>query len=108
MPALARWARSLTDLVIPTKFSLSANFMTGTIKFPSAKDVAIPIFIFFFTKILLLSTEIFIIGYVLRATETACIKIGVKVSFSPSLFSKSDLTLFLQFHTFVTSTSIKD
>ena len=36
MPALARWARSLTDLVIPTKFNRSANFITGTIKFPSA------------------------------------------------------------------------
>ena len=53
------------------------------------------------------SRDILTIGYFFNALATASIKMGVKVSFSPSLFSKASLTLFLQLTTLVTSTSTK-
>ena len=104
---LALLAKSFTAFAIPTKFNWSAFFITGTMRFPSGKAAAIPKLMFFFLIIVSPSNEIFIIGYFFSALAMASMKIGVNVSFSPSLFSKAFFILFLQFTTLVTSTSTK-
>ena len=89
---LALSARSFTFLASPTKFSWSAWLMTGTIRLPLGKAVAIPILMLLLTMILSPSMDEFTMGKSLNALATASIK--GKVSFSPSLLSKSFLYLF--------------
>src|SRR5690349_11493779 len=82
--------------------------MTGTIRFPSGKAVAIPMLMFFFLMMFSPFTETLIIGKSWIAFTTAFTKIGMKVSFSPSRFSKAALFLALHFTTLVTSVSMKE
>ena len=104
----ARLAKSFTDLLKPTIFNKSARLITGTIKLPDGKAVAIPILMSFFTIICWAFTDTFIIGKSLMALATASIKIGVKVSFSFSRFSNVLFTRSLQRTTLVTSASTKE
>ena len=69
--------------------------------------MAIPIFKSFFTIILSPSTELLSIGYFFNDFTTASTNKGVKVIFSPSLFSNSFLIFSLHCTRFVTSHSAK-
>ncbi len=82
--------------------------MTGTIKLPSGSAAAIPKLISFFLIMVSPCTAILIIGNFLMVVATACINIGVKVNFSPSLAKYASFTLARHFTIFVTSISIND
>ena len=61
--------------------------MTGTMRLPLGNAVAIPRLIGLWYTMLLPSTLTLIFGKSLIAFTTASMKMGVKVSFSPSRFS---------------------
>ena len=84
--SLARCAKSFTRFAIPIRLSWSACLITGTIRFPSFKAVAIPRFISLCLIIDSPSTETFNIGCLAKAEATASIKIGVNVIFSAYFF----------------------
>ncbi|MNX63706.1 hypothetical protein D3C86_947150 [compost metagenome] len=104
----ARLARSFTALVKPIRFNSSAFFITGTIRFPLGKAAAIPILISFFLIIWVPFTDTLIIGKSLIALLTASTKIGVKVIFSFSRFSKFLFTFSRHITILVTSASTKE
>ncbi len=104
---LAEFARLFTCLVNPTRFSWSAFFITGTIRFPLGRAVAIPMFMSFFTISLSPSKLLFNQGYFLMHFTTASMKSGVSVIFSFSRFSNSFFIRLLQCTRFVTSDSEK-
>src|SRR6186713_1788412 len=81
--------------------------MTGTMRLPLGRAVAMPILISFLMMILSPSKELFIRGYFLMQCTIASMKRGVKVIFVPSLFSNPFFTFSLQWTRLVTSASVK-
>ena len=107
LPVRAALAKLLTCFVSPTKFNWSAFFITGTIRLPFGKAVAMPILRSFFIMILSPSTELLSHGYFFIHFTMASMNKGVNVIFSPSLFSKSFLIFSLHKTRLVTSHSAK-
>ncbi len=106
-PLRAASAKLFTCFVSPVMLSWSAFFITGTIRFPLCKAVAMPILISFLITILSPSTMLLISGnFLMHFTMASMIK-GVNVSLAPSRFSKSFFTFSRHKTMFVTSASEK-
>src|SRR6185437_16230232 len=107
LPWRALSARVLTWRASPVRLSSSALRITGTMRLPEGRAVAMPILISFLMMILSPSMELFISGYFLRQRMTASKNSGVKVSLVLVFFSKSFLTFSRQRTILVTSASEK-